>query len=92
MYLTIAIHHPHPEHVADFTAYMQRVRAATGDPPGLIEFGGWRGSDGTTLAGVATWESEQAFRDALPLIGSIRHERAPEWSERPDELLTFESF
>ena len=33
------------------------------------------------------WESEQAYLDALPLIGSLAHERREEWSERPDDVL-----
>jgi LmbE family N-acetylglucosaminyl deacetylase len=56
--LTIAIHHPHPDHVDDNTASMRRVREATGDPAGLVDFRAWRSTDGTTLAGVATWEDE----------------------------------
>ena len=36
MFQAIAIHHARAEHVEDFLAYMHRVRAAVGEPPGLI--------------------------------------------------------
>jgi hypothetical protein len=87
MFLAIAIHHARPEHADDFMAFMRRVRQAVGDPPGLIEFDGWRETAGNRLFGVSRWESEQAFRDALPLIMSLAHERREEWSERPDDVL-----
>ena len=34
MYLTIALHHPHPEHVDDLMGYMQRVRVASAGAAG----------------------------------------------------------
>jgi hypothetical protein len=38
----IAIHHARTEHVEDFLAFMHRVRAAVGEPPGLIESAAWQ--------------------------------------------------
>jgi len=37
---------------------------------------------------MARWESEDAFRAALPQVMSLSHDRKDEWSERPDDLLT----
>jgi quinol monooxygenase YgiN len=37
MFQAIAIHHAREEHVEDFLAFMHRVVAAVGEPPGLIE-------------------------------------------------------
>jgi heme-degrading monooxygenase HmoA len=88
MYQAIAVHHARPEHVDDFIAFMGRVRAAVGDPPGLIEFGGWREPGSSTLVAVSRWRSEADFRAAIPLVTSLSHERRDEWSEAPDDLLT----
>jgi heme-degrading monooxygenase HmoA len=87
MFVAIAIHHAHPDHVDDFAQYMRRVRAAVGDPPGLVDFHGYRDAGSSRLVGLSRWESEQAFRDALALIGSLSEERREEWSERPDDVL-----
>ena len=88
MFLTIAIHHPSPDHVDDFADHMSRVIAATEGAEGLIEFGSWRDTATGRLLGIASWESEQAFRDALPRIGSLADRRRPEWTVAEDELLT----
>jgi quinol monooxygenase YgiN len=87
MFQAIAIHHARPEHVDDFVAFMHRVIAKVGDAPGLIEFRAWRDGRTTRLVGHSRWESEQAFRDALPLILSLGPERRPEWSDRDDDVL-----
>jgi quinol monooxygenase YgiN len=87
MFVAIAIHHARPAHAEDFVAYMLRVRAAVGDPPGLIDFHGYRDTQTARLVGLSRWESEAAFQAALPRIGSLRAERREEWSERPDDVL-----
>jgi heme-degrading monooxygenase HmoA len=87
MFVAIAIHHAAPEHVEDFLAFMGRVVEAVGRPPGLIDFDRYRDQQSNRLIGLSRWESEQAFRDALPLIGSLAHERREEWSARPDDVL-----
>jgi quinol monooxygenase YgiN len=87
MFQAIAIHHARPEHVEEFMAFMRRVIEKVGAAPGLIEFRGWRDGPTTRLVGLSRWESEQAFRDALPLIMSLGPERNPEWSERDDDVL-----
>ena len=87
MFVAIAIHHAAPEHVEDFVAFMGRVVEAVGRPPGLIDFDRYRDQQSNRLIGLSRWESEQAFRDALPLIGSLAHERREEWSARPDDVL-----
>ena len=87
MFVAIAIHHAVPEHVEDFLAFMGRVVEAVGRPPGLIDFDRYRDQKSNRLIGLSRWESEQAFRDALPLIGSLAHERREEWSAGPDDVL-----
>ena len=87
MFQAIAIHHARAEHVEDFVAFMHRVIETVGQPPGLLEFRSWRDGQTTRLVGLSRWESEQAFRAALPLIMSLAPERREEWSERPDDVL-----
>jgi len=87
MFVAIAVHHAAPEHVEEFFAFMGRVIQAVGRPPGLIDFDRYREQHSNRLVGLSRWESEQAFRDALPLIGSLAHERREEWSQRPDDVL-----
>ena len=70
---------------------MRRVVEAVGNPPGLIDFDGYRDKQSNRLVGLSRWESEQAFLDALPLIGSLAHERhahlpGPNWV--PDYIRT----
>jgi quinol monooxygenase YgiN len=89
MFQAIAVHHAAPEHAEEFMAFMGRVIEATKAAPGLIEFSSWRDSAGSgRLVGVSRWESEQAFRDALPLITSLAPQRREEWSVAPDEVFT----
>ena len=90
MFQAIAIHHARPEHAEDFLAFMHRVRAAVGEPPGLIDFTTWRDTRSSRLVGHSRWESDAHFRAALPLIMSLGPERREEWSERPDDLLLLE--
>jgi hypothetical protein len=42
--------------VADFLAFMERVRAAVGEPPGLIELTPWRDPRSSRLFGVSLLE------------------------------------
>ena len=88
MHLAIAIHHAAPEHEEAFIAFMHDVVAATEGAPGLLAFEACRHPDGEYLAGVSTWESAEAFQAGLERIGSLSHLRRPEWSAKPDEVIT----
>ena len=65
-----------------------RVIEATQGAPGLLEFKACREPTRGFLAGFSRWESADAFRAALPTIQSLAPLRKPEWSTRPDELIT----
>ncbi len=86
MFVAIAVHHPAPEHTEDFVAFMRRVVEVVGEPPGLVDFHGYRDTHSARLVGLSRWESQQAFLDALPLIGSLGGERRDEWSLREDDV------
>jgi heme-degrading monooxygenase HmoA len=87
MFVAIAIHHPRPDHVEDFLAFMGRVVETVGRPPGLIDFEGYRDTQTSRLVGLSRWESEADFQAAQPLILSLGDERVEAWSERPDDVL-----
>jgi quinol monooxygenase YgiN len=88
VFIAIAIHYAAPEHADEFLDFMHKVVDVTAGAPGLIEFKACRDPNSGHLAGFSRWESEEAFRAALPAIGSLRHLRKPEWSVRPDDLIT----
>ena len=92
-FVAIAIHHAAPEHEEAFIAFMHDVVAATEGAPGLLAFEACRHPDGTVrlvagALGVSTWESAEAFQAGLERIGSLSHLRRPEWSAKPDEVIT----
>jgi quinol monooxygenase YgiN len=86
--IAIAIHHAAPEHAAEFTEFMHKVIDATSGAPGLLEFRACREPEGRYLAGFSRWESAEDFRAALPAIQSLAPLRRPEWSTRPDDVIT----
>ena len=90
MFIAIAIHHPHPDHVDDFVDHMRRVVDSTSGAEGLVEFSCWREADGR-LIGYSRWESRAAFEAALPLIGANRDRRRTEWTVAEDELLQLDA-
>ena len=65
-----------------------KVIEATKGAPGLLEFKACRDANNAFLAGLSRWESAEAFKAALPTITSLSPLRKPEWSTRPDELIT----
>jgi hypothetical protein len=67
---------------------MHEVIDATSGAPGLIEFKACRDPGNGFLAGYSRWESRGAYEAALPRITSLAPLRRPEWSTRPDELIT----
>jgi len=88
VFIAVAIHYAAPEYVDDFIEFMHKVIDATTGAPGLLEFTACRDPQGRYLAGYSRWTSAEAFQDALPTIGSLAPLRRPEWSIRPDELIT----
>ncbi len=88
MFIAVAIHHAAPEHEQAFLDFMHKVVEATEGTPGLIEFKACRDANGGFLAGFSRWESAEAFAAALPAITSLAPLRKPEWSTKPDELIT----
>jgi hypothetical protein len=88
VFIAIAIHHAAPEHTEEFIDFMHKVRDVTTGASGLLEFKVCRAPDDSYLAGFSRWESPDTFRAALPAIRSLAPLRKPEWSTKPDELIT----
>jgi quinol monooxygenase YgiN len=87
VFVAIAIHHPHPDHVDAFLAHMERVIETVGDADGLLEFRAMRDESTGRLLGFSRWRSRADFEAALPLIQANAHRREPEWTVADDELL-----
>jgi heme-degrading monooxygenase HmoA len=88
MFQAIAFHHAKPEHVDSFLEFMHKVVAGVEGSPGLIEFTCWHETGTSRLFGLSRWESPEAFQAALPKIQQFGHERDPDWSAAPDEVVT----
>ena len=93
MFIAIATHYPHADHVAEFEGHMNLVRDTVRDgAEGLVDFDCYRSDDGSRLFGISRWESQESFEAAVPLIASHVERRRDEWTIADDELLTLEAF
>jgi quinol monooxygenase YgiN len=92
MFIAIAIHHPEPNHVAEFEAHMRLVRDTVADADGLLSFECCRDEATGHLLGISRWDSREAFETALPLIAANADRRRDEWTVAEDELRTLDSF
>jgi quinol monooxygenase YgiN len=90
MFLAIAVHHPHRDHVDDLLEHMRLVIETVGQAPGLIEFTALRDTEAGRLVGFSRWESRADFEAALPRIGANRDRRRGEWTVADDDLLLLE--
>jgi heme-degrading monooxygenase HmoA len=86
----VVFHHPRPEFVEDFLAFMGRVTEAVEGAEGLLEFSTWREPGDARLVAVSRWTSAEAFAAALPRVMSLSDQRREEWTARPDELIAAE--
>jgi quinol monooxygenase YgiN len=87
-FIAIAIHHAAPAYRQEFVGFMRKVLDATEGAPGLLEFKACRDANDTFLAGLSRWASAEAFQAALPTIYGLEPLRKPEWSTKPDEVIT----
>jgi quinol monooxygenase YgiN len=63
-YLTIGIHFPRPEHVADVLAVAKRVTEEARKCQGLVEAGAWHDEPSNRLVMMSLWESEEQAAQA----------------------------
>ncbi len=85
MFLTVAVHHPRPEHVEDPLSFMKKIERGMEGTPGLISFESFRDVDETRLVAIGRWESAEAAASGVPRLLAIGG-REETWSEGPDEL------
>jgi hypothetical protein len=86
--IAIAVHHAVPEYAGEFTDFMYKVIDRASGAPGLLEFRACRDPGGRYLAGFSRWAGPEDFQAALPTIQSLAPLRKPEWSTRPDDVIT----
>jgi heme-degrading monooxygenase HmoA len=85
VFLTIAVHHPKPEHVEDFLAFMRVVERKMQGTPGLASIELFREVGDARLVAIGRWESPEAAADGIPRLMAIGG-RDPAWSAAPDEV------
>ncbi len=85
MFVTLAIHHPKPEHVGDFLAFMRKIEDEMEGTPGLRSIESFRDLDAPRLIAIGRWESPDAASQGLPRLRAVGGRR-DEWSEAPDEV------
>lgn len=84
----LVLHHPKPEHVTDVVASMQRVADAASGSVGLLHVGPWRDVRTGELFGLSVWESEDAFRSAMPDVFASVGDHDPDgaWDAAPPDV------
>jgi hypothetical protein len=86
LFVHVAVHHPKPEHVDDVLASMQQVAEVAAGAPGLVQIGPWRDARSGRLVGLSLWESEDAFRAAMPgIFAIVDHDPDDTWEQAPIE-------
>ena len=81
----MAVHHPKPEHVEDFLAFMKTIEREMEGTPGLLSIESFREAGRERLVAIGRWESPQAAAEGVPRLLAIGG-RDPVWSAAPDEL------
>ena len=90
-YLSLAMHYPKPEHVDDLLGAMRRLGEALQTVPGLLEATAWKEPMGNRIVAISTWESQQAFLNARPVIGeALKDVPFGEREAKPRELFNFD--
>ena len=90
-YLSLAMHYPKPEHVDDLLGAMKRLGEALQAVPGLLEASAWKDQASGRIVAISTWESQQAFLKARPVIGeAIKDVPFDEWEAKHRELINFD--
>jgi heme-degrading monooxygenase HmoA len=85
VFVTLAFHHPHPEHLDDFAAFRERVEDGMRGTDGLLSLESFRDAGSDDLVAIARWESAEHARVGVQKLLSVGG-RAADWSERRDDL------
>jgi len=85
MFITLAVHHPKPEHADDFVAFMKKIEAAMEGTPGLVSIESFRDAQSPSLVAIGRWESPEAAQAGLPKLMAVGG-RDADWSRHQDDL------
>ncbi len=87
-HITLAIHDPKPEHLADLLGSMRDFKGAASRLPGLLQIGSWREESGGRILAIGIWESKAAATAAWRRLASVTT-GVPfdQWEERSREIL-----
>jgi heme-degrading monooxygenase HmoA len=87
MYVVIAIHHPGPEYLEDYLAYVAGLEALTRGMDGLVEFDSWFDERNQRLIEMSVWESKEDFEENVSVLAQVRQEMERDWSRCSGEVL-----
>ncbi len=85
MFVTLAVHHPKPEHTNDFVAFMKKIEEAMEGSPGLLSIESFRDVDAPRLVAIGRWESPEAAAAGIPRLLAVGGRRE-EWSQQLDDV------
>jgi quinol monooxygenase YgiN len=85
MFVTLVFHHPRPEHLEDFAAFMKRIEAGMQGTDGLLSIESYKDPGSGDLVAIGRWESPEHAQAGVPKLVAIGG-RDPEWTDRPDDL------
>ena len=85
MFVTLAFHHPRPEHLEDFAAFMKRIEAGMQGTDGLLSIESYRDAGSGDLVAIGRWHSAEQAQAGVPKLLAIGG-RVADWTDRPDDL------
>jgi heme-degrading monooxygenase HmoA len=91
VFVHLAIHHLRPGKEQLLVDSMHRFGDAMRGQPGLQQVYALRDQTTGTLVGLATWDSEEDWRAARPMmLEAVKDDNPDDWEERPPEVYHLE--
>jgi len=85
MFVTMVFHHPRPEYVDRFLAFMTEIESGMAGTEGLVSLESYRNPAAGTLVAIGRWASPEDARAGVAKLMTIGA-RDPEWTDQPDEI------
>ncbi|MFD6179390.1 MULTISPECIES: antibiotic biosynthesis monooxygenase family protein [unclassified Isoptericola] len=88
----VAIHHPRPERRQELLDGMLEMGTVMAAAPGYLGAGPWEDAHTDRILGISFWESEAAFRAAVPPGIGDPSDEVPEAETRPRDVFLLQSY
>jgi quinol monooxygenase YgiN len=86
----LAIHHPRPDHVDDWTRVLRRTAADSEGRAGFVDSAIFRDTRSNRLVALTRWETEEAVEGHVSSSLAAARELDGEWGAGPTEMLVLE--